>query len=238
MCQNICRFLFKCNHIFEESSLSEAENISNRISSQMYKVIMQRKKLCFITCQLFFYKSFALIIFLQNMYIMLTTTNWQISWQYQGYCRVHVGMGEMQWQLHYVEKVCLEWHEGSWAVSSCCPTLYPLLVYDSVVVRRAGLMRSHGDPEMWWSVPFTCAWLYSSFILFCLLLVYSSQYSFFNYVLIVAFWKFTYHKIWILLNIYCFIWNYWIIYFVACLEVFGVLWVNWCHLAVDKEGLG
>ena len=41
-----------------------------------------------------------------------------------------------------------------------------------------------------------------------------------HYVLIVAFWIFTYYKIWILLNIYCFIWNYWIIYFVTCLEVF------------------
>ena len=41
-----------------------------------------------------------------------------------------------------------------------------------------------------------------------------------NYVLIVTFWIFTYHKIWILLIIYCFIWNYWVIYFLTCLEVF------------------
>ena len=41
-----------------------------------------------------------------------------------------------------------------------------------------------------------------------------------NRVLIVTFWIFTYYKIWILLNIYCFIWNYWIIYFVTCLQVF------------------
>ena len=38
-----------------------------------------------------------------------------------------------------------------------------------------------------------------------------------------------YHKIWILLIIFCFIWNYWIIYFLACL---GVLWVNWCQFAL------
>ena len=37
---------------------------------------------------------------------------------------------------------------------------------------------------------------------------------------IVTFWIFTYHKIWILLIIFCFIWNYWIIYFLTCLEVF------------------
>ena len=34
------------------------------------------------------------------------------------------------------------------------------------------------------------------------------------------FWIFAYHKIWILLIIFCFIWNYWIIYFLTCLEVF------------------
>ena len=41
-----------------------------------------------------------------------------------------------------------------------------------------------------------------------------------NYVPTVTFWIFTYHKIWILLIIFCFIWNYWIIYFSTCLEVF------------------
>ena len=41
-----------------------------------------------------------------------------------------------------------------------------------------------------------------------------------NYVPIVTFWIFTYHKILILLIIFCFIWNYWIIYFLTCLEVF------------------
>ena len=46
-----------------------------------------------------------------------------------------------------------------------------------IIVRRAGLMRSQQDPERWWSVPFTCAWLYMSFLLFCLISVYSSQFS-------------------------------------------------------------
>ena len=41
-----------------------------------------------------------------------------------------------------------------------------------------------------------------------------------NYVPIVQFWIFTYHKIWILLIIFCFIWSYWIIYSSTCLEVF------------------
>ena len=91
-----------------------------------------------------------------------------------------------------------------------------------VVVRRAALMRSQQGPEMWWSVPFTCAWLYMSFffILFDLCLFITILNFILNYVVIVTFGIFTYYKIWIMLIIYCFIWNYWIIYFVTCLEVF------------------
>ena len=87
-----------------------------------------------------------------------------------------------------------------------------------IFVQRAGLMRSQQDPEMWWSVPFTCAWLYMSFLLFCLFITIFIFVL--NDVLSGTFWILTYYKIWILLNMYCFIWNYWIIYFVTCLEVF------------------
>ena len=59
-----------------------------------------------------------------------------------------------------------------------------------------------------------------SFILFDLYLFISIFNFILNYVPIVTFWTYTYHKIWILLIIFCFIWNYWIIYFLACLEVF------------------
>ena len=59
-----------------------------------------------------------------------------------------------------------------------------------------------------------------SFILFDLCLFITIFNFILNYVLIVIFWIFTYHKIWILLIIYCFIWNNWIIYFLTCLEVF------------------
>ena len=51
------------------------------------------------------------------------------------------------------------------------------------IVRCAGLMRSQQDPEMWWSVPFTCAWLYMSFLLFCLACVLSSEFSIFFLVM-------------------------------------------------------
>ena len=59
-----------------------------------------------------------------------------------------------------------------------------------------------------------------SFILFNLCLFITIFNFILNYVPIVTFWIFTYHKIWILLIIFCFIWSYWIIYFLTCLEVF------------------
>ena len=59
-----------------------------------------------------------------------------------------------------------------------------------------------------------------SFILFDLCLFITIFNFILNYVPIVTFWIFTYHKIWILLIIFCFIWNYWVIYFLTCLEVF------------------
>ena len=59
-----------------------------------------------------------------------------------------------------------------------------------------------------------------SFILFDLCLFITIFIFILNYVPIVTFWIFTYHKIWILLIIFCFIWSYWIIYFLTCLEVF------------------
>ena len=59
-----------------------------------------------------------------------------------------------------------------------------------------------------------------SFILFDLCLFITILNFILNYVPIVTFWIFTYHKIWILLIIFCFIWSYWIIYFLTSLEVF------------------
>ena len=59
-----------------------------------------------------------------------------------------------------------------------------------------------------------------SFILFDLCLFITIFNFILNYVPFVTFWIFIYHKIWILLIIFCFIWNYWIICFLTCLEVF------------------
>ena len=59
-----------------------------------------------------------------------------------------------------------------------------------------------------------------SFILFDLCLFITIFNFILNHIPIVTFWIFTYHKIWILLIIFCFIWSYWIIYSLTCLEVF------------------
>ena len=99
---------------------------------------------------------------------------------------------------------------------------FVLLCFVVVVVRRAGLLWSQQDFEWLWSVPLSSASLYweFSFILFDLCLFMTIFNFILNYVPTVTFWIFTYHKIWILLIIFCFIWSYWIIYFLTCLEVF------------------
>ena len=90
-----------------------------------------------------------------------------------------------------------------------------------IFVRRAGLLWSQQDFEWRWSVPlFKCLTVLEfSFILFDLCLLITFFNFIMNYVPIVPFWIFTYHKIWILSIMFCFIWSYWIIYFLACLEV-------------------
>ena len=88
-----------------------------------------------------------------------------------------------------------------------------------LIVRRAGLLLSQHDFEWRWSVPlFQCLTVLEfSFILFDLCLLITFFNFIMNYVPIVTFWIFTYHKIWILSIMFCFIWSYWIIYFLACL---------------------
>ena len=115
-----------------------------------------------------------------------------------------------------------------------CFMLYCTFRLIFVIVRRAGLLWSHQDFEWWWSVPlFKCLTVLEFyFILFDLCLLITFFNFIMNYVPIVTFWIFTYHKIWILSIMFCFIWSYWIIYFLPCLECIGELWVNWCLFAV------
>ena len=89
----------------------------------------------------------------------------------------------------------------------------------TLVVRRAGLLWSQRDFEWRWSVRlFKCLTVLEfSFILFDLCLLITFFNFIMNYVPIVTFWIFTYHKIWILSIMFCFIWSYWIICFLACL---------------------
>ena len=91
--------------------------------------------------------------------------------------------------------------------------------YCWVIVRRAGLLWSQQDFEWRWSVPLfkSLTVLEFSFILFDLCLLITFFNFIMNYVPIVTFWIFTYHKNWILSIMFCSIWSYWIIYFLACL---------------------
>ena len=93
--------------------------------------------------------------------------------------------------------------------------------HSKLIVRRAGLLWSQQDFEWRWSVPlFKCLTVLEfSFISFDLCLLITFFNFIMNYVPIVTFWIFTYHKIWILSIMFCFIWSYWIIYFLASLEV-------------------
>ena len=95
------------------------------------------------------------------------------------------------------------------------------ILWQNIIVRRAGLLWSQQDFEWRWSVPlFKCLTVLEfSFILFDLCLLITFFNFIMNYVPIVTFLIFTYHKIWILSIMFCFIWSYWIIYFLACLEV-------------------
>ena len=72
-----------------------------------------------------------------------------------------------------------------------------------------------------------------SFILFDLCWFITIFNFILNYVIIVTFWIITYHKIWILLIIYCSIWNYWFFLnmfgsVLECCELTGVslLWTS------------
>ena len=111
---------------------------------------------------------------------------------------------------------------GPWRASESLTTMLLIVRCAGLIVRRAGLLWSQQD---FWVVVICpiikcLTVLEFSFILFDLCLFIIIFNFILNYVPIVTFWIFTYHKIWILLIIFCSIWNYWIIYFLTCLEVF------------------
>ena len=94
------------------------------------------------------------------------------------------------------------------SVASCCPAC-----------RTYEIARGSRDVVI--CPIFMCLTVYEfSLILFEFCLFITIFILILNYVLIVTFWIFTNYKISILLNIYCFIWNYWIIYLITCLELF------------------
>ena len=108
----------------------------------------------------------------------------------------------------------------NWNITDC-NIIFAVIALFCIYDRTLGLLS--GVPDLWdrnkifsggdlshYQVPH-CIRVF--FILFDLCLFITIFNFISNYVLIVTFWIFTYHKIWILLSIYCFIWNYWIIYF-------------------------
>ena len=134
----------------------------------------------------------------------------------------HLLLVTWAWAYHvWSDECCVHWwghKSGGWHVIS-------------IIVRRAGLLWSDFFDRT--SLIATRFWvlmicpiikcltvLEFSFILFDLCLFITIFNFILNYVPIVTFWILTYHKIWILLIIFCFIWSYWIIYFLTCLEVF------------------
>ena len=110
-----------------------------------------------------------------------------------------------------------------------CVSFYVICIVEhlvsSVICRFQGLSYSH-VPEC---IEFSFICLFIIIFIFIL-----------NYVLIVTFWIFIYHEIWILLNIFLYgtielfiLWHFW--------RYSGVLWVNscppstWLHQAVMHE---
>ena len=102
-----------------------------------------------------------------------------------------------------------------------CVTRPQWVNLSSFIVRRAGLLWSQQDFEWQWSVPlFKCLTVLEfSFILFDLCLLITFFNFIMNYVPIVTFWIFTYHKIWILSIMFCFFMKLLNYLFLACLEV-------------------
>ena len=168
-------------------------------------------------------------------FILFIHHNIHIYFELCAYCKIgdiHLiyNMNSVKYLLFYMELFCdmfesvLECYELthiSWSWSAGV-----MQEWACIVVRRAGLIWStYLIASRFWVVVICpiikcLTVLEFSFILFALCLFITIFNFILNYVPIVTFWIFTYHKIWILLIIFCFIWNYWIIYFLTCLEVF------------------
>ena len=136
------------------------------------------------------------------------------QWLYSGPSYINGLLGDMHWWISCGVEHCF------WNVS-----LDALAMGFAVYVLYCPACRTSLIATRFWVVVICpiikcLTVLEFSFILFDLCLFITIFNFILNYVPIVTFWIFTYHKIWILLIIFWFIWNYWIIYFLTCLEVF------------------
>ena len=157
-------------------------------------------------------------VFLDSGCFFLTKTRHTLSHNYRAYIRnIHCHKEHGRLVLIMVQQLTQTQSKSSHSIR----VIAWMRPRESFIVRRAGLLWSQQDFEWRWSVPLLkcLTVLEFSFILFDLCLLITFFNSIMNYVPIVTFWIFTYHKIWILSIMFCFIWSYWIIYFLACLEV-------------------
>ena len=106
--------------------------------------------------------------------------------------------------IHWSHVLSREWR-CSWSSADRRCSNY-IWVINKFIVWRAGLLWSQQDFDWRWSVPlFKCLTVLEfSFILFDLCLLITFFNFIMNYVPIVTFWIFTYHKIWILSIMFCF----------------------------------
>ena len=146
-----------------------------------------------------------------RFWVQIDWWNWSHVFQYHQNWKVNKRRNILH---NNTRQICYDWYAAKFLDISPIKT-----VYLDLIVRRAGLLLSQQDFEWRWSVPlFQCLTVLEfSFILFDLCLLITFFNFIMNYVPIVTFWIFTYHKIWILSIMFCFIWSYWIIYFLACL---------------------
>ena len=143
------------------------------------------------------------------------------NWRIRSRCRADSRFAPSQWETALLCNDVSHWLDASLeSVLRCDEGRVKASDGDDelsvcFIVRRAGLLLSQQDFEWRWSVPlFQCLTVLEfSFILFDLCLLITFFNFIMNYVPIVTFWIFTYHKIWILSIMFCFIWSYWIIFF-------------------------
>ena len=159
--------------------------------------------------------ALGFIAFLKNCNFWWTTVSIKVIWHFL--CSIKLPWGKTH---QGKPRACYQW-VGPWLCNAQnCLWGFIALLNNYCPACRTSLIATRFWVVVICPIIKCLTVLEFSFILFDLCLFITIFNFILNYVPIVTFWIFTYHKIWILLIIFCFIWNYWIIYFSTCLEVF------------------